>query len=103
MLNLIGTIFRGESQSPEKFWIAAVVCVTTVLSNSISQGEDSAAASTAVTKTVRKSHLELESGPKTGSTINQFFVRAVTGPHRNRSVCYVCRYGSRPVVMVLLQ
>ena len=103
MLNLIGTIFRGESQSPEKFWIAAVVCVTTVLSNSISQGEDSAAASTAVTKTVRKSHLELESGPKTGSTINQFFVRAVTGPHRNRSVCYVCRYGSRPVVMVLIQ
>ena len=45
----------------------------------------------------------LKSGPKTGSTIHQFFVRAVTGPHRNRSVCYVCRYGSRPVVMVLIQ
>jgi hypothetical protein len=45
----------------------------------------------------------LRSGPKAGSTIHQFFVRAVTGPHRNRSVCYVCRYGSRPVVMVLLQ
>jgi hypothetical protein len=45
----------------------------------------------------------LQSGPKVGSTIHQFFVRAVTGPHRNRSVCYVCRYGSRPVVMVLIQ
>lgn len=45
----------------------------------------------------------LQSGPETGSTIHQFFVRAVTGPHRNRSVCYVCRYGSRPVVMVLIQ
>lgn len=45
----------------------------------------------------------LESGPKTGSTVNSFFVRAVTGPHRNRSVCYVCRYGARPVVMVFIQ
>jgi len=44
-----------------------------------------------------------EAGPKAGSTISPFFVRAVTGPHRNRSVCYVCRYGSRPVVMVLVQ
>jgi hypothetical protein len=45
----------------------------------------------------------IQSGPKIGSTIHQFFVRAVTGPHRNRSVCYVCRYGSRPVVMVFIQ
>lgn len=44
-----------------------------------------------------------KSGPKTGATIHPFFVRAVTGPHRNRSVCYVCRNGSRPVVMVLIQ
>lgn len=44
-----------------------------------------------------------QSGPKVGATIHPFFVRAVTGPHRNRSVCYVCRYGSRPVVMVLIQ
>lgn len=45
----------------------------------------------------------IRSGPEVGSTIHQFFVRAVTGPHRNRSVCYVCRYGSRPVVMVFIQ
>ena len=45
----------------------------------------------------------LKSGPETGATIHSFFVRAVTGPHRNRSVCYVCRYGSRPVVMVFVQ
>jgi hypothetical protein len=46
---------------------------------------------------------QLKSGPLSGAKIPSFFVRAVTGPHRNRSVCYVCRYGSRPVVMVLLQ
>lgn len=45
----------------------------------------------------------LESGPEAGSSIQSFFVRAVTGPHRNRSVCYVCRYGSRPVVAVFIQ
>lgn len=45
----------------------------------------------------------LESGPKSGSVVHSFFVRAVTGPHRNRSVCYVCRYGARPVVMVFIQ
>lgn len=45
----------------------------------------------------------LLSGPTVGSVIQPFFVRAVTGPHRNRSVCYVCRYGARPVVMVLIQ
>jgi hypothetical protein len=45
----------------------------------------------------------LQSGPETGATIHSFFVRAVTGPHRNRSVCYVCRYGTRPVVAVFMQ
>lgn len=50
-----------------------------------------------------KSGKPLDSGPKTGSTVHSFFVRAVTGPHRNRSVCYVCRYGARPVVMVFIQ
>ena len=45
----------------------------------------------------------LKSGPEVGSTVHAFFVRAVTGPHQSRSVCYVCRYGARPVVMVLLQ
>ncbi len=45
----------------------------------------------------------LRSGPQAGEQIHSFFVRAVTGPHRNRSVCYVCRYGSRPVAMVFVQ
>ena len=47
--------------------------------------------------------LALQSGPKLGAKVHSFFVRAVTGPHRNRSVCYVCRFGNRPVVMVVLQ
>ena len=47
--------------------------------------------------------MPLQSGPEAGATIHSFFVRAVTGPHRNRSVCYVCRYGTRPVVAVFMQ
>ncbi len=47
--------------------------------------------------------MPLQSGPEVGATIHSFFVRAVTGPHRNRSVCYVCRYGTRPVVAVFMQ
>ena len=47
--------------------------------------------------------MPLKSGPEVGATIHSFFVRAVTGPHRNRSVCYVCRYGPRPVVAVFMQ
>lgn len=45
----------------------------------------------------------LKSGPEAGATVQAFFVRAVTGPLKNRSVCYVCRNGDRPVVMVFLQ
>lgn len=45
----------------------------------------------------------LKSGPEVGAAVHAFFVRAVTGPLRNRSVCYVCRNGDRPVVMVFFQ
>lgn len=105
MLNLVRSALRVEQRCQGRFRIAAAVCVTAVLaiSCSISHGEDSSALPAANSKTVPQTHRSLESGPKTGSTIHQFFVRAVTGPHRNRSVCYVCRYGSRPVVMVLIQ
>ena len=46
---------------------------------------------------------ELVSGRATGERVPQFFVRAVTGPLMNKSVCYVCRNGDRPVVMVFLR
>lgn len=45
----------------------------------------------------------LDSGRKVGETIPSFYSRAVTGPLANKSVCYVCRNGGRPVVMVLLR
>ncbi len=45
----------------------------------------------------------LKSGPRPGEAVHAFFVRAVTGPLKNRSVCYVCRNGDRPVVMVFFQ
>lgn len=39
----------------------------------------------------------------TGSEVPSFYVRAVTGPLAGKSVCYVCRNGDRPVVIVLLR
>ena len=41
----------------------------------------------------------LTSGPAAGKEGPSFFVRAITGPQMNRSVCFVCRNGDRPVVM----
>lgn len=46
---------------------------------------------------------KLTSGRAVGDKVPQFFVRAVTGPLSNKSVCYVCRNGDRPVVMVFLR
>lgn len=73
-----------------------VVCVF-VMGSSLSARADKA------DEASREKRALANSGPKVGATIHPFFVRAVTGPHRNRSVCYVCRYGSRPVVMVVMQ
>lgn len=42
-----------------------------------------------------------ESGLKVGAKVPQFYVRAVSGAHQNKSVCYVCRNGDRPVVMLI--
>lgn len=45
----------------------------------------------------------LLSGREIGEYVPTFYTRAVTGPLMNRSVCYVCRNGQRPVVMVFLR
>lgn len=45
----------------------------------------------------------IQSGRQVGQKIPSFYVRAVTGPLRNKSVCYVCRNGSRPCVMILFR
>ena len=45
----------------------------------------------------------LTSGPLVGKEVPSFFVRAITGPQMNRSVCFVCRNGDRPVVMILMR
>lgn len=45
----------------------------------------------------------LQSGREPGERVPEFYVRAVTGPHMGKSVCYVCRHGDRPVVMVFLR
>ena len=43
------------------------------------------------------------SGPEIGSQVSSFYVRAVTGPQAGKTVCYVCRNGDRPVIMVFLR
>lgn len=45
----------------------------------------------------------LISGRSVGEHVPQFYVRAVTGPLMNKSVCYVCRNGDRPVAMIFLR
>jgi hypothetical protein len=45
----------------------------------------------------------LQSGPKVGDKISTFYVRAVTGPLKGKSVCYVCRNAERPVVMLFVR
>jgi hypothetical protein len=45
----------------------------------------------------------LKSGPEPGTTVSSFYVRAVTGSLAGKSVCYVCRNGDRPVVIVFLR
>jgi hypothetical protein len=45
----------------------------------------------------------LHSGLKVGDKVHTFYVRAITGPLKNRSVCYVCRNGDRPVVMIFVR
>ncbi|MBS0262221.1 MAG: hypothetical protein JSS02_09750 [Planctomycetes bacterium] len=45
----------------------------------------------------------LASGPQIGDKISTFYVRAVTGPLKSKSVCYVCRNGDRPVVMLFIR
>jgi len=42
-----------------------------------------------------------EGGFEPGDAVPNFYVRAVTGPLQGKSVCYVCRNGDRPVIMVL--
>lgn len=42
-------------------------------------------------------------GLDVGNKVPTFYVRAVTGPLKNKSVCYVCRNGERPVVLVIVR
>ena len=41
---------------------------------------------------------QLPAGPAIGTRLSQFNVRDCSGPAAGKSLCYFCRYGSRPVV-----
>lgn len=42
----------------------------------------------------------LESGCKPGTKVPRFPVKAATGPDQGKTVCYVCKSGARPSVIV---
>ena len=97
-LSLFMTLFLGKALHVIRSSFVPVLLAATLLCGIDSR--DCAAADDGSKPQLRTL---AKAGPQKGSAIHSFFVRAVTGPHRNRSVCYVCRYGSRPVVMVLMQ
>jgi hypothetical protein len=66
-------------------------CGTSAMASAYVRGEDSTTL------------MPLVSGPPVGKEVPSFFLRAITGPLMNRSVCFVCRNGDRPVVMVVLR
>lgn len=73
--------------------VGAVICFAAF--NHRLLAEDSAS--------VLATDMPLRSGPQAGQEVPSFFVRVITGPQMNRSVCFVCRNGDRPVVMVVLR
>jgi len=79
-----------------KCWIAICALVVAVTGafllcaeNGVAENTDAAAG--------------LQSGLKVGEKVPTFYVRAITGPLKNKSVCYVCRNGDRPVVMLFIR
>src|SRR5262245_11088966 len=46
---------------------------------------------------------DFKSGLQVGEKVPTFYVRAITGPLKNKSVCYVCRNGDRPVAMLYVR
>jgi hypothetical protein len=42
----------------------------------------------------------VQSGLKPGETVNEFLVHDITGPNRDKSLCYRCKYKESPVVCV---
>lgn len=62
-----------------------------------------ALAATALLLVAADRTLGLKSGLQVGEKVPTFYVRAITGPLHGKSVCYVCRNGDRPVVMVLVR
>lgn len=45
--------------------------------------------------------LQAEEPQPAGKEVPSFYSRVVTGPLKNQSVCFVCRNGDRPTVMVI--
>jgi len=74
--------------------IALLICVESA-SVTPTSGQEQAAESTQPPKPLPDGTI--------GATVPSFFCHVVTGPLKNKSVCYVCRNGDRPVVMVILR
>ena len=86
---------------------SVVLCTLLIAASAVSPQQSSIFANSNAEKTPQKPDSaksvaeDFRSGRTIGQLVPSFFVRAVTGPLRNKSVCYVCRNGNRPVIMLL--
>lgn len=62
-----------------------------------------AMAVTSIAANARAEEMPSSASLETSGEVPSFYVRAVTGPLAGKSVCYVCRNGDRPAVIVLLR
>ena len=95
---VIASTVRSNRRPLRRITMAtAALIVLPGLSVNLVRGEELAAAKAFEPRAM------LESGVAVGEIVPQFYSRVVTGPLMNRSTCFVCRYGERPVVMVLMR
>lgn len=95
----------SHRRDPARFLIAAARGVLPALATLVMLiGSNSAiSAAEAIGESPDTAVASLDSGREVGETVPTFYSRVVTGPLMNKSVCYVCRNGNRPVIMLLLR
>lgn len=83
------------SSTPSRLWTVAIGIALFIAVPAGTVSADSADEST--------STQPFRSGRQQGENVPFFYSRVVTGSLMNKSVCFVCRNGNRPVVMLLMR
>ncbi len=91
MDSLADSLMPEQRTHHDRRWRMAVILLTF------------AAALTPIGVNMQAEELPSSASLETSGEVPSFYVRAVTGPLAGKSVCYVCRNGDRPAVIVLLR